>query len=225
MQCTSIGSRLPFETIEDKHCKHKQQYAFFGEPQIALSLISLVLALCMCTVAGTTGRIAPGSFRSVVFHRDQVYAADINKNQTQVFEYNDTPSPRWTHIRSIEHDFEQNGLPLTLSISNNQLNCCSNSIGSIKVYSLSGELLQTYGTRGCGGDDKLNCPFIGDDDDDGSVLIVEYHINRLLVMSEQGEIGVLQLQPPVSGPRSAVLFNNQLYVTSWDDEAIYRYSC
>ena len=86
-------------------------------------------------------------------------------------------------------------------------------------------MLQTYGTRGRGDEDKLNCPFIGDDDDDGSVLIVEYHINRLLVMSEQGEIGVLQLQPPVSGPRSAVLFNNQLYVTSWDDEAIYRYSC
>ena len=95
----------------------------------------------------------------------------------------------------------------------------------MKVYSLSGELLQTYGARGGGDAAKLNGPFIGDDDDDGSVLIADYGNDRLQVMSEQGEFSVLQLQPPISQPCSAMLFNKQLYVISEDDNLIYKYSC
>ena len=139
----------------------------------------------------------------------------------------------WLQIRSIDLDFDDKGYTLTLSISNNQLTCCSAGDGSIKVYSLSGELLQTYGTRGRGDAGQLDCPFISDDDDDGSVLIADRDIDRLQVMSEQGEFNVLQLQPPVSRPsvsqpRSAVLFNNQLFVTSRElfrPSNIYQYSC
>ena len=56
--------------------------------------------------------------------------------------------------------------------------------------------------------------YICDDDDDGSVLIVDNGNHRFQVMSEQGEFSVLQLQPPVAFSSSAVLFNNQLYVKS-----------
>ena len=185
-------------------------------------------------VAGNTGRIDSGDFTSVVVHQDQVYAADSKKNQTQAFQRNDIISTlRWIKIRSIDHDFDLKGFTLTLSISNNQLKCCSAGDGIIKVYSLSGELLQTYGTRGRGDAGQLDCPFISDDDDDGSVLIADRDIDRLQVMSEQGEFNVLQLQPPVSRPsvsqpRSAVLFNNQLFVTSRElfrPSNIYQYSC
>ena len=86
-------------------------------------------------------------------------------------------------------------------------------------------MLQTYGTPGRSDVGQLDCPFISGDDDDGSVLIADWGNNRLQVMSEQGEFSVLQLQPPVSRPRSAVLFNNNLYVTSYDKKAIYKYSC
>ena len=142
-----------------------------------------------------------------------------------MLQYNESSSPRWAKIRCIDHDFENKGATLTLSISNNQLKCCSFGDDIIKVYSLSGELLQSYGTRGRGDAGQLNGPFICGDDDDGSVLITDQGNSRLQVMSEQGEFSVLQLQPPVSQPRDAMLFNDKLYVTSMDDKAIYKYSC
>ena len=96
------------------------------------------------------------------------------------------------------------------------------------MYSLSGELLQTYGRRLDDDAGDLSYPYISDDDDDGSVLIADRDIDRLQVMSEHGEFSVLQLQPPVSRPRSAVLFNNQLFVTSRElfrPSNICQYSC
>ena len=141
----------------------------------------------MYHATGERNKITSGYFTSVVVHQDQVYAADGRKNHTKVFQHNKTTSPaEWLQLRSIDHDFNENGFTLTLSISNNQLKCCSAGHGSIKVYSLSGELLQTYGTRGRGDAGQLDCPFISDDDDDGSVLIADRDNDRLQVMSEQG---------------------------------------
>ena len=142
-----------------------------------------------------------------------------------MFQHNGTSSKGWRQLRSFDHDFAEEGYILTLSISNNQLKCCSALCGIIKVYSLSGELLQTHGTRGSGAAGRLNDPFISDDD--GSVLMPDLSNDRLQVMSEQGQFSVLQLQPSVSGPRSAVLFNNQLYVTSVShgNIKISKYAC
>ena len=159
-------------------------------------------------------RITTGCFTSVVARQNQIYAADSNKKQTKVFQHNETVPPEWLYLRSIYHKFSNRGPVITLSISNNQLKCCSAEDGVIKIYSLSGELLQTYGTPGRSDVGQLDCPFISDDDDDGSVLIADCGNNRLQVMSEQGEFSALQLQPPVSRPRRAVLFNTQLYVVS-----------
>ena len=111
----------------------------------------------------------------------------------------------------------------TLSVMNNQIKCCSSKDNKIAVYSLRGELLQTYGTHGRGDAGLLNYPLICADDDDGSVLIADHDNDRLQVMREQGEFSVLQLQPPVSLPCSAVLINNKLYVTSADKRKLYRY--
>ena len=92
------------------------------------------------------------------------------------------------------------------------------------MYSLTAEFLQAYGTRGRGDAGQLYNPYILDDDDDGSVLIADRNNHRLQVMSVQGELCVLQLQPPVSRPYGAVLINNKLYVTSDDNKEIYRYA-
>ena len=135
-------------------------------------------------------------------------------------------STGWTKLKSIDHDFNEKGSTLTLSISNNQLKYCSTGDNSIKVYSLSGELLQTNGTRGSDDAGQLYCPYISDGDDDGSVLIADWSKNSLHVINEQGEFSLLQLPLPVFRPRSAVLFNNQLYVTSiYDPYSIHKYSC
>ena len=224
-----------FELCDDKHNKYVQvtPFAVLDNNQITLPRDSSLIALAVHHDAGNTDRIASGDFRSVIVHQDQVYAADRKKCQTQVFRYNKTLTPRWpriestgwTKVKSIDHDFKQNNWPLTLSISNNQLKCCSIGDDSIKVYSLSGELLRTYGTRGSGDAGRLDCPYISDDDDDGRVLIADRNNNRLQVMSEQGEVSVLQLQPPVTSPLRAVLFKNHVFVASWDKKAIYKYSC
>ena len=163
-------------------------------------------------------------FSNVVVHEDHVFAAHGRSNQTRVFQLDDTSSsPEWRQLRSIDHYFDTKGRALTLSISNNQLKRCSSDDGIITVYSLSGDLLQTYGTRGCGGSGQLDSPFISDDDADGSVLIADNGNGRLQVMSEQGEFSVLQLQTPVSRPRSAVLFNNHMFVTLFQKKTIYKY--
>ena len=174
-------------------------------------------------VAGKADCIDSGFITSVIVHQDQVYAADGINNQTEVFKQHET-SREWLRQRAIRHDFEQTGHILTLNISNNQLRCCSRVTDAVKVYSLSGELLRTYVARGRRGAGRSKNRYVCDDDDDGSVLIAEEGNDRLQVMSEQGEFSVLKLQPPVSGPSSAVLFNNQLYVTSRND-TIYKYSC
>ena len=171
--------------------------------------------ITQCVVGKIISCLASDDFSSVVVHRDQVYAADCSKNQTEVFRYNKTRLPRWLNVISIKHTFKTKNSALTLSIScNNRRKCCSAGDDIIKVYSLNGMLLHTHGTRGSDDAGQLHCPYIGDDDDDGSVLIADWGNDRLQVMSEQGEFSVLQLQPPVSRPRSAVLFNNQLYVTT-----------
>ena len=184
----------------------------------------------MHIVAGKIKKFVNGSFTSVVIHQDQVYAADREKCQTQVFQRNDKLSTaEWRQLRFIDHDFDNKSWLLTLSVSNNQLKCCSQNDYAIKVYSLSGELLQAYGRRGTEHAGCLSYPYISDDDDDGSVLIADCGNNRLQVMSEQGEFNVLQLKPPVSVPRSAVLFNNQLYLTSGTafshNDSICKYAC
>ena len=84
-------------------------------------------------------------------------------------------------------------------------------------------MLQAYGRRLDHNAGGLSYPYISDDDDDDSVLIADQLNQRLQVMSEQGEFSVLQLKPPVSQPRSAVLFNNHLYVARPGE--LCRYSC
>ena len=175
-------------------------------------------------IAGERSLIASEHFTNVVTHQDKVYVTRYDSDQTQVFQHNNRTSPRWRQPRSIDHDLKTKACTLTVSISNNQLKCCSFVDDIIKVYSLSGQLLQTYGTHGHGEAGQLYRPFINDSDD-GSVLIADCNNGRLQVMSEQGEFSVLQLEPPVSRPRSAVLFNNHVFATSFSEQTIYKYSC
>ena len=157
-------------------------------------------------------RITTGDFTSVAVHQDQVFAAGCTKPK-MVHVYKRSGSS-WVKVHSFSVDL---GGWMTLSVKNNQIKCCSTHDNKIAVYSLSSELLQTYGTSGRnGGAGQLNFPFICADDDDGSVLIADRYNDRLQVMSEQGEFSVLQLQPPVTLLTRAMLFNNQLYVSTLD---------
>ena len=162
-------------------------------------------------------RVRSGDFSSVVTHQDRVYAAswqDSAPSALYIYEF----MKSWSEVKSF---FVLRGW-VTLSVTDHQITCCSSSESTIAVYSQRGQLLETYGTCGSGGIGQLHWPFITDSD--GSVLIADCRKNRLQVMSEQGEFLTVQLQPPVSQPRCAVLFNSCLYVTSWSTNNIYQYT-
>ena len=180
---------------------------------------------------------------SVVVHRDRVYAAESRYAQPvvlRVFTYNNNSSDDTNSSSSSSNSsssdicwqqvasFELSVMAwITLSVvAGDRVTCCSSSERQVVLYSLpSGQPLTTHGTRGSGGGaGQLDLPFVSDDDDSGSVLIADCHNDRLQVMSEQGEFSVLQLQPQVSRPRSALLFDEHLFVTSRDKHAIYKYA-
>lgn len=104
------------------------------------------------------------------------------------------------------------------------MKCCSLADHIISVYSLTGELLQTYGTEGNGDAGRLKfsrfCDYY---DAGGSVLIADHGNNRLQVMTEQGEFSIVELQPSVTQPCGAALLDNHLYVTSHSNKAIRKY--
>ena len=164
--------------------------------------------------------IDSGNFDSVVVYQDHVYAAryvDYDEpRDVRVYKH----SGGWTKV----HSFKVISGFITLSVQNNQVKCCSRDEHKIAVYSLTGQLLQTHGSYGSGDAGQFKYPYTCGDDDDGSMLIADYNNDRLQVMSKQGEFSVLQLQPPVSRPRGAVLFNNNLYVTSQDKQTVCKYS-
>ena len=162
-------------------------------------------------------RIDSGCFSSVAVYQDHVYAARHSSDEVLVYKH----SGGWKKV----HSFNVIRGFTMLSVQNNQLKCCSSGEKKIAVYSLTGQLLQTHGSKGSGDAGQFDGPYICDDDDDGSVLIADWGNNRLQGMSEQGDFSVLQLKPPVSRPRGAVLFNNNLYVTSASNKTVYKYSC
>ena len=162
-------------------------------------------------------RIDSGCFSSVAVYQDHVYAARHSSDEVLVYKH----SGGWKKV----HSFNVIRGFTMLSVQNNQLKCCSIGEDKISVYSLTGQLLQAHGSRESDDAGKFCCPYICGDDIDGSVLIADWGNDRLQMMSEQGGFSVLQLQPPVSQPRSAVLFNNNLYVVSEDKKTVYTYSC
>lgn len=147
------------------------------------------------------------SFTCVDTHYDEVYA--LSKKTVYVYKHSGSS---WVEV----HKFDVTLNDISLSIRNNKIftaqriSLCSMSAGfitvnqsnskindhKITVYSLSGELLQTHSVP-------------GPDNTVGHSGAVAPQ-----VMSEKGEFSVLELQPPASQPRSAVLFNSNLYVLS-----------
>ena len=177
------------------------------------------------TGTGEANRLQVGSFSCVIFHQNQLYAADCYKNEIHVFDYK---RKALTKIRTIKLRYKESSdiddRFFKLYATNNRLICSSSENHEIYVYSSNGECLQTYGKLGSGDEGCLDTPVIGDSDVAGCVLVADYENNRLQVMSEQGEFFVLDLQSEVSKPSVTAIFNDHLYVAS-DWRTLYKYSC
>ena len=169
-----------------------------------------------------TTRLQTGLFSGVVFHRTQLYGAECYRNEIHVFDYSQSAL---IQTRTVKLRFSAIGGTLRLRAGNNRLTCSNTAHHEILVYSLSGKFLQAFSRQGSGDAGRLGSPIICDVDIEGSVLIADFDNNRLQVMSEQGEFRVLDLQPQVSQPESAVIFSGDLYVTSYKECTVYKYSC
>ena len=174
------------------------------------------------TGTGEANRLQVGSFSCVIFHQNQLYAADCYKNEIHVFDYK---RKALTKIRTIKLRYkESSDGVLKMCAANNRLTCSATENHEIQVYSSDGEFLHTYGKFGSVGAGCLDTPLIGDSDVAGCVLVADCNNDRLQVMSEQGQFFVLDLQPEVSKPLGAAIFNDHLYVAS-ECKTLHKYSC
>lgn len=113
-----------------------------------------------------------------------------------------------------------------MSVTNQIIKCCSAKQQNIVVYSPMGEhKLLTVGESGSKQAGQFNYPLISDDDSYGTLLIADNDNNRIQVLTCYGGFSVLKLCPQVSQPRSVVLLNNHLYVTSVEKQTLAKYSC
>ena len=165
-------------------------------------------------------RLRQGKYSCIVFHQNLLYAAATVCIEVHVFSYEQAALVCTRTIKLIRFKANPFGDRITLCAKKDRLTC--STIHTIHAYSLSGEFLNDNSSLGIAMWPRH--PRICDVDSAGSVLIAEYNSHRLAVISEQGEFGVLDLQPKISFPASAVMFNGYLYVTSLK-KAVHKYSC
>ena len=91
------------------------------------------------------------------------------------------------------------------------------------VYSLTGEFEDSYGSAGAADIGKLDWPYLCCMDGEGAVLLADYYNERLQVLSSDRTWSGVHMKPGVIAPRSALLFRDKLFVTSWDDKKLSCY--
>ena len=155
-----------------------------------------------------------------VFNKNgQVFAAESGKFCDDISEY----SSRKAWSKRVVTSLAADGGWVTLSFRGANLRCAKSTWNKVDFVLPSGLVLLSCGNLRKGDAGYLYCPYISDDDDDGSVLIADRGNNRLQVLNKQGVFRVLQLEPDVAAPRNAVLFDGHIYVTSWDEQTIVKY--
>ena len=138
---------------------------------------------------------------------------------------------------------------MTLATANVKIFACSAHDAKMFVLSQSGEVLQTHGKPGSGPADgelsdeeayelsdekahqaesppagELCGPYLCAVDSDESLLVADCGNDRLQVCDVSGQWSVLDLEPPVTTPNSAVVIDNKLYVCSSVDKTLSVYA-
>ena len=147
-------------------------------------------------------------------YRDRYYASqiDLEKGSNTIYIYRYNKSWLFKKWKKV-HSFNVSASAATLNVCDEMITCCA-AIGSmIAVYSLNGNFIRVYGSRGFGEAGEFTATFTHYGDDAGSVLISDTENNRLQAMTENGKFSVLKLEPAVVLPCSAMLYRNYLYVS------------
>ena len=166
-------------------------------------------------------KIADGSFSSLVFNQNQLYAAECKTKELYIFHYR---GGAWKKQRQFKLQYGPSAYAITIAVKGVRITCCSYGFDEIQVYSLAGKRLETYSTRDQMVTAQLGCPFICSSDTDGCVLLADNSSHRLQVMSEGGKFKSVPLEPQMLGPCAAAVYNSELYVASGHDDVIAAYS-
>ena len=164
-------------------------------------------------------------FTSVAVYHGNIYAAGFTTDDRTVVYVFKQSGDGWHKAYTFKVTINS---WVTLSVQNNVIKCCSRKDHQITVHNLAGKLLRTHGTHGTDDAGEFNSPYICDDGAEGSLLLADNWNQRLQVMRLNGECRVLQLQPPAFGHRSAAMFKNDLYLTTFhagSNGVLYRYRC
>ena len=163
-------------------------------------------------------KILKGLFTGVVRHQNRYYAANANTRTIYVYEH----AGEWKQCHSFSVNSTKEHF-ITLCFANNLLYICLCADHRIDIYSLSGYLQTSTGSKGSGGPGQLNCPFICATDAAGSTLIADYGNKRLQLLDANEQWMMVQLQPPVERIWGACLMNDTLYVNETNKKLIHAY--
>ena len=111
----------------------------------------------------------------------------------------------------------------TLSVRNDHVTVASDCDDRLAVYTLGGTLQHSFRgdiRTGNAGSQDARHRYVCDADDHGGVLFANEHALKVMY---KGAIRTMYLTPSSRYIRSAVLFNSNLYCTSWHKYKIYRY--
>ena len=168
-------------------------------------------------------RIQQGEFTSVTKHNEQIYAATVKGTTSMIYVYRFSKNffNKWSW--KVELKFSIVVGNVSLCTTDSEIMCCSSNDHKIAMYTLTGQLRPVYGSFGSVEAGQMNSPYTCYIDDECSLLIADHSNHRLQVMQTTGEFSVLELKPPVLQPRSAVLLDSHIYVTSEDMMTISKF--
>ena len=160
--------------------------------------------------------IDEGEFTGVAEYDGALYAVD---DDIRVYEQ----AGGWKECRRI--DLRCGFQVRTLSIQDNMIYACLCDDAKLVAYSLSGDQMGSWGSMGMGKGEagELSCPYLCMTGTGGAALIADKYNDRLQVLGADRQWSVVSLQPPVKGPRSALLHRGRLLVASYLDNTLYVY--
>ena len=168
-------------------------------------------------VAGQKRRcIDEGWFNGVAEHDGALYAAKYSESSIRVYEQ----AGGWKECRRIDLGCESQDI--TISIHDNIIYACLCGGAKLLAYSLSGEQIGSWGSKGNREAGELDHPYLCMTGTGGAVLIADRGNDRLQVLGTDRQWSVVSLQPPVERPRSALLHRGRLLVASyWNTLYVY----
>ena len=159
-------------------------------------------------------RIDEGYFTGVAEHNGALYAVD---NDIRVYE----KAGGWKECRRI--DLGCVSQIITLFIHDNMIYVYLCDDAKLMAYSLSGEQMGSWGSKGEGEAGELNGPFLCMTGKGGALLIADRDNDRLQVLGANRQWSIVSLQPPVKWLKNALLHRGRLLVTSELDDTLYVY--